>query len=713
MLSLESQKKPELRSEIGSPPVLHPAKTPGDTAGGLEIVWTSSAFTALVTAPEPANLDFDPIPGQDDDSSAPVKYAFESDMLDSAMISWRNEEGLPTLEMISGFRDDQSAEDSPVGQQPTRTASGSSHESKSGIPGFLEPIDASKLTGLHFQASELGQPVEPDTSVAQTGPQRVRDDGVEDPVTGWRPTGLVFFETLATPPRGIRYSTQVLAAPAPPVDKEPGSTTEATALTAVPPAENVALASASADEAPFFDFPDKVPPSPPEDTDETEISTSGGTRPPGPVKLLARRMMWLVLGVFAIAGFSVLLAIFMYLRYAKNRMYYPQEQSRMVTLAVRPGDGFRTVLDRMHKEQLLGDYMGIDDRYLMRFLAYSYENSNKLKPGIYQVNSRLSLKDIYDKLIEGSKDFKVTIPEGQTALEVAQNMKRRYNTFDVNHFMELINSPAYAKQLGIDAPTLEGYLYPSTYYFGPGMKEEELIKLMVGTFKTKVQETLGDMSTSDGVTFHGHVIIASLIEREARMDEDRPLIASVIFNRLNRGIPLQIDATVNYALKDWRRLNYTDYKVDSPYNTYTHKGLPPGPIASPRIESLEATFNVPETKYLYYVYKGDGHHAFAETYAQHMANVGRYIKERNAIGMGNLPVDGQTGMPGTAGDEGAETTETSGTAEAVHPETPAAAKSKENHSDSVPKKSSSNTKNDKKAPSVAGSAKPSTAKHKP
>jgi cell division protein YceG involved in septum cleavage len=122
------------------------------------------------------------------------------------------------------------------------------------------------------------------------------------------------------------------------------------------------------------------------------------------------------------------------------------------------------------------------------------------------------------------------------------------------------------------------------------------------------------------------VIIASLIEKEARSDEDRPLISGVIENRLGRNMRLQIDATVNYALGSWRRLTYADYKFESAYNTYLNDGLPPGPICSPGSASLRAALDPEECDYLFYVHKGDGHHAFAVTYEEHLTNVRAYIR---------------------------------------------------------------------------------------
>ena len=150
-----------------------------------------------------------------------------------------------------------------------------------------------------------------------------------------------------------------------------------------------------------------------------------------------------------------------------------------------------------------------------------------------------------------------------------------------------------------------------------------MLRKMVDTFRESVEKKLDGVAkaTGDNLSFQEHLIMASLIEREARLDEDRPLIASVMFNRLAKDMQLQIDVTVHFALGQWtRRLTLEDLKVDSPYNTYANKGLPPGPICSPRVESIVATYQAPKTDYLFYVLKGDGKHVFAKTLEEHAQN---------------------------------------------------------------------------------------------
>ncbi len=613
----------------GVPPVVQPERRDPGTLP--EVVWSSPISTgsgfgsALARQTEPVIKQEEP-PAW----SQRHIYAFESDLLDQAFVHWDADE--PTLEMIPGFKKDDSL--------PSADA-------------FLAESIASGLGALHPEAADgpisrvgadldhriaegAAQPFQPDTSGGLPGPMRIREDGIEDPVAGWRPTGMVFFETLATPPRGTVYSSSLLKAFSGPFSPNNAEGSH--------PLSGKADDTRANESVPFFDFPEAVPASPPEETEDfplQEVVVKGGGGGAGNqlFKLFGRMILLLL----AVVGLGVLALAGSYAWYIKHRLYDSKDTDRVTTVTVRPGESFRSVIDTMHKQGLLGGFMGLDDRYLMRYLAYAFENSNKVKPGVYKIESGQNLQEVYSKLIAGSKDFKITIPEGKTAVEVGQIVADQYKNFDAKAFLSFVTDPEFIKTVGIDAPTLEGYLYPSTYYFAPGMKEDELVRLMVGTFQMKVETELKDKLTSTGLSFHEHVIMASLIEREARLDVDRPVIASVIFNRLSQKMPLQIDATVNYALNDWRKLNNSDYLAEHPYNTYKIKGLPPGPIASPRIESLAATFQAPKTNFLYYVHKGDGHHAFAETYAQHLANVGRYIREKTAPGMGNIPTaDGMT-----------------------------------------------------------------------
>lgn len=618
-----------------------PASAADETpdTGALEIVWCSPVQTGSGWQPNPfpaitaSQTVAVPLP----DETFPSRHlvAFESDLFDNAFVHWEQES--PTLEMIAGHKVETAH--TPDSQPVETLMSTAASLAEPACYPHIEPV----APGAGGDEGVL--PFDPDLSQGAVGPAAVRKDGIEDPRRGWRPTGLVFFETLTTPPRGIVYSSNMSDS----FLKNPAQRSGESAPFGTDPHGDSLPAHAgtpAADSRPFFDFPDGVPAAPAEETEDhpikpvvVKVRGGGGGGSSFFLRLLFRLF---ILGLAAV-GLLLCAALGAYGWYAQQRLYKDSANSRTVLVTITPGESFRGIINGMKKDGLLSSFFGLDDRYLMRYLAYFYDDSEKIKPGVYRFTAGQNLDGVYRKMIEGSQDYKVIIPEGKTALEVGEIVAKHYNSFDTDHFAQLVNSAEFASSLGIHAPTLEGYLYPSTYYVGPGMKEEELARLMVTTFQKKL-ESIQDKVTTDGLTLHQHVILASLIEREARMDEDRPLIASVIFNRLEQNMPLQIDATVNYALNDWRRLFNSDYQLDHPYNTYKFKGLPPGPITSPRIESLLATYTAPKTNYLYYVHMGNGRHAFAESYAQHEANVGRYIRQRDA-GLAAAPA------PASATDE--------------------------------------------------------------
>jgi UPF0755 protein len=209
----------------------------------------------------------------------------------------------------------------------------------------------------------------------------------------------------------------------------------------------------------------------------------------------------------------------------------------------------------------------------------------------------------------------VTIPEGFTAHQIAQRLGDK-QLADPTAFLAAVRKQGDMLRFpdGFTPPdkNLEGYLYPDTYRFDVNTTVPAILNQMVGEFDQKVVRTHPKVKD-----WKKTIILASLIEREAEVDKDRPLIASVMFNRLKKGMPLQIDASIEYALPEHKtRLMFSDLKTPSPYNTYLHKGLPPTPICSPGLPSIEAVLHPARTDYLYYVAGPDGAHIFSKTLAE-------------------------------------------------------------------------------------------------
>lgn len=252
--------------------------------------------------------------------------------------------------------------------------------------------------------------------------------------------------------------------------------------------------------------------------------------------------------------------------------------------------------------------------------------ASELKTGQYVVSANMSIPQILQALVDGRPtERSFTIPEGFTLQQITDLLVSRgfvdRQEFDRELAEGNFDYP-FVKNLPRGPKRLEGYLYPDTYSVDTDTSAHTIINMMLQRFAQEmVQLDFQDKLKKENISLNKAVIIASMIEKEAKKDNERPIIASVIFNRLKKNMPLQIDSTVEYALgvhKD--KLYDKDLAVDSPYNTYKIHGLPPGPIASPGERSLLAVINPAKTDFLYYVARPDGSHDFAKTLAQHNAN---------------------------------------------------------------------------------------------
>ncbi len=264
---------------------------------------------------------------------------------------------------------------------------------------------------------------------------------------------------------------------------------------------------------------------------------------------------------------------------------------------------------------------------------------SRLRAGRYSLSGSMSLARILHLLEQGpghggGERLRVTVPEGFTLAQIADALEAK-GVCDANAFREFVSKPGAwtGWDVGFTLPqgTLEGYLYPDTYDLLPHTPPEEIAKEMLLNFSRRFARPKEQETAASGHSLHEIVTLASLIEREARIPTDRPRIAGVLENRLKKGMKLEIDATVLYALGHHKdRVYYKDLEVDSPYNTYRNAGLPPGPIASPGMASLDAALHPEASDYLYYVAQSSGEHRFSRTLAEHNAAVRRVRAERRA-----------------------------------------------------------------------------------
>ncbi|NLI01524.1 MAG: endolytic transglycosylase MltG [Chthonomonadales bacterium] len=272
-----------------------------------------------------------------------------------------------------------------------------------------------------------------------------------------------------------------------------------------------------------------------------------------------------------------------------------------------------------------------------RWYARWRGDTERIKAGRYRLSPTMTAGQILDRLTSGKQDTEglVVIPEGFTLRRIAERLVARGILRDGKAFLDLARNPQGRIRTGFAAPAsgLEGYLFPSSYDIEPGTKPERIIQMMVDQFEEQFARPYADEIARRGRNLHEIVTIASMIEREAEVEKDRPLIAGVIENRLRKGMRLQIDATVLYALGQHKsRVLYRDLQVASPYNTYRNAGLPPGPIASPGLPSLLAALRPATHDYLFYVALGDGSHVFTRTEAEHNREVARYRARQRSGG---------------------------------------------------------------------------------
>lgn len=295
----------------------------------------------------------------------------------------------------------------------------------------------------------------------------------------------------------------------------------------------------------------------------------------------------------------------------------------MKRVEVRRGNNTATILRRLEREGVLRDeWVPLVYMKLLR-------GRDSLKAGVYEFKEPLSPVDVIDKLVRGEVLLdRITIREGLDRFAVAKIFANAgFGT--VEQWEEVTSNPEPIRDLAPEAESLEGYLFPDTYKFDPGTRPAQIVDAMLANFRKHWGDEVAYITT--GLTPHQTVTLASIVETEARLPAERPIVASVYLNRVRRRMLLGADPTVIYALKLADRwdgnIKKADLQIDSPYNTYRKPGLPPGPIANPGLASLRAAAAPADTPYLYFVSRNDGSHIFARTLAEHNRNVEKYQRQ--------------------------------------------------------------------------------------
>ncbi|WP_424768768.1 endolytic transglycosylase MltG [Paenibacillus sp. sgz302251] len=342
----------------------------------------------------------------------------------------------------------------------------------------------------------------------------------------------------------------------------------------------------------------------------------------------SRITMWVVLSLLSImiigAG-SVALYIWSSLQ--------PTKAGDEIRIDIPRGTSANQVAEILEQQGI------IKNAFIFKYYLSLSDQGSRFQAGLYMLSPGMENDAIIAKLNAGetvpAETIRFTIPEGFTVLQIADKLAAE-NLIDKQKFIDLVamqttwGDAEAARSIPDNADLhqrLEGYLFPETYEMKSGSTEEDIIKRMLSELDrklTQLPEGWQDELEKKGMSMHELLTIASLVEREVVVDEERALVAGVIHNRIADGMMLQIDATVQYSLdKPKERLFEKDLQVDSPYNTYKVDGLPPGPIASPSLASIEAALYPEDTEYLFYVTKKDGTqtHLFAKTYQEHLRNI--------------------------------------------------------------------------------------------
>jgi UPF0755 protein len=352
------------------------------------------------------------------------------------------------------------------------------------------------------------------------------------------------------------------------------------------------------------------------------VSRPPGARPRRPAWLRwLRRLAFSALGLGPLAGAAG--AAWWY----ETRWPKIPEGAPPVQLVIPEGASAETIARELHAAGLTRNPL------VFRVLARARGASAKLKAGEYALSGPLSLEGILDVLVRGDVVRReVTVPEGRSLDEIATIVASE--GMSLEGFLAAARDPSLVRDLDPLAPDLEGYLFPDTYDVPQSPEAPRgLVRRMTVRFRQVIGPELPRIAER-GLTVRQVVTLASIVELETAQPTERPRIAAVFLNRLDKGMPLQTDPSIIYALKKTGRwdgnIRKADFDIDSPYNTYRHAGLPPGPLGSPGRESILAVIEPAPTKDLYFVSRNDGTHEFSETLEAHNRAVNRYQRHRAA-----------------------------------------------------------------------------------
>jgi UPF0755 protein len=328
-------------------------------------------------------------------------------------------------------------------------------------------------------------------------------------------------------------------------------------------------------------------------------------------------------------GLAVVVALifgFNYVLDYSHKFSAPTENSKEVLVSIPQGASYPQIAKILFDNGVIRD----QGAFLLAIRIKSkLKQSVAIKAGEQALDPSMNTWETIKTLVNGNfKFYPFTIPEGRNLREIAATVQNA-GLGSAQDFLRLCYDKAFIKSLGIDADSLEGYLFPETYNFPKNTPIKTIITAMTDQF-FKVWKKYNTLAAAKGLSLNEVVTLASIVEKETGASQERPLIAAVFFNRLDKKMRLQTDPTVIYGIPNFNgNLTKADLETPHAYNTYVIQGLPPGPIASPGEDSIKAVLNPAKAKYLYFVSKNDGTHHFSNTLAEHNKMVAQYQKSGN------------------------------------------------------------------------------------
>lgn len=316
--------------------------------------------------------------------------------------------------------------------------------------------------------------------------------------------------------------------------------------------------------------------------------------------------------------------LFIFAIYITVQLFVPSNIGNInIEVHIPEGSSYKQAIEILSKNRLLRD------KNLFLLIGKLTSLDKRIRAGYYSFWGTMSPYEIFMKLIEGKIiENDITIVEGDTLLEIAGKLQEK-NIMTADEFNALSRNKTFLRSLEIDAPSLEGYLYPETYRIPKGSRPEAVLSLMVNMLRKNINEPLINRMKELNLTENQVLTLASIIEKEAVVDEERPLISAVYHNRLKMNMPLQADPTAIYGIKSYKsKITRSDLKNKTHYNTYVIKGLPPGPICSAGIKSITAALYPADVPYLYFVSNMDGTHYFSKTLKEHTDAMRRIAEQR-------------------------------------------------------------------------------------